>query len=222
MDQGPRLTRAQIAYAVVLVLFFCCLVAWIIGRAATPAGSPFDWGTAASAATATGTILLAFATGLLAYTTSRDVSATWESVRLTREDQAARNRPVVMLQKVGADATKAGGETMWKGNLQLDLVNIGHGPALRLQVSIRLKSDAPDSIKFARDSWFKPALLVRDEASPKLDFTVIDDDGAYAKLNEAPLDVLEIMGGYQDLGFTTRLPIVDGASGEEFPLSALT
>ncbi len=79
--------------------------------------------------TALGTILLALATGTLALSTARDVSATQEIARLTRADQEDRVRPTVIgtVTGVGGDAEGA--------FLSVELWNVGGGAAVRVEVT---------------------------------------------------------------------------------------
>jgi hypothetical protein len=143
---GPnRLTNRQLAAGFAGLVAVSIAVAYITGLIAQPAHGAYPWDVAAGVATATGTILLAGTTGWLAYTTSSDVSATWESVRLTREDQAARELPVVVFDKVDRlpifETHNPDGP--WSFGVRVSLRNIGLGPALRVRISAELISPLP-------------------------------------------------------------------------------
>jgi hypothetical protein len=88
----------------------------------------FDWELASIFGTALGTTLLALATAWLAYSTRSEVRATQELAELTREDQAARDRPVVLVEHWNHEPGKAG------GRLTVQLLNVGLGPALRVRL----------------------------------------------------------------------------------------
>jgi hypothetical protein len=62
----------------------------------------FDWELASIFGTAVGTVMLAIATGFLALTTFRDVTATEMIARETQEDRRERGRPTVLLAVLGA------------------------------------------------------------------------------------------------------------------------
>jgi hypothetical protein len=89
----------------------------------------FDWELASIFGTALGTLLLALATGALALTTARDVSATQEIARLTRADREDRLRPVVIGTVTGAGADEEG------VFISVELVNIGGGAAVRVDAT---------------------------------------------------------------------------------------
>jgi hypothetical protein len=88
----------------------------------------FEWELASIFGTAVGTTLLALATGWLAYSTRSEVRATQELAELTRRDQAARERPTVLLERVRYSWDGA------TGTIEVHLVNVGLGPALRVRV----------------------------------------------------------------------------------------
>jgi hypothetical protein len=89
----------------------------------------FDWELASIFGTALGTTLLALSTGWLAWSTRSEVRATQDLAELTREQQAASERPVVLLRS----ASWSGAPD--SGALRIDLQNVGLGPALRVRVS---------------------------------------------------------------------------------------
>jgi hypothetical protein len=98
-------------------------------------GKGFDWNAAGVAATAVGTVLLAGFTGALAWTTSGDVRATWELTRLTREDQLARERPLVIVQAVRYDRARGtDNPPTHHGVLHVEFFNAGAGPAVDIRV----------------------------------------------------------------------------------------
>jgi hypothetical protein len=88
----------------------------------------FNGEVAAIVGTALGTTALAGFTGALAFTTSGDVRATWELADLTRSQQAAQERPIV----IASNAEFSGSADA--GRVSFDLVNVGLGPALRVRL----------------------------------------------------------------------------------------
>jgi hypothetical protein len=113
-----------IVIVAVLVLAIAGFV--LVGRyAARPESGSFDWELASIFGTAVGTTLLALSTGFLAWTTSRDVTATEKIAQATVDEQRARNRPIVV---ANVDAVGA-------RDITVVLRNVGVGPALALQIS---------------------------------------------------------------------------------------
>lgn len=98
----------------------------------------FDWELASIFGTALGTTLLALATGWVAYSTRAEVRATQQLAKVARDDQVARDRPVVLVEWCHHEPGLGGG---W---LRFQLVNVGLGPALRLQVGAEYVPDARD------------------------------------------------------------------------------
>jgi hypothetical protein len=119
------------AFVLALVVASCVIVGYV--------GSPeerFDWELASIFGTAVGTTLLALATGWLAYSTRKEVRATQELAELTREDQVARDRPVVMVEGWNHEPGKVG------GRLTVRLLNVGLGPAMRVRLSAEYVGDS--------------------------------------------------------------------------------
>jgi hypothetical protein len=119
-----------------LLLMLSVVLALVTGAStavgyATP-GEAFDWDVASIFGTAVGTTLLALATGVLAYTTSRDVSATVEIARLTKEDQDLRNRPIVLAEGISYDGSP---------KVDVRMRNVGLGPALGIFVTATYEGD---------------------------------------------------------------------------------
>ncbi len=104
----------------------------------------FNWEVAAIAGTALGTTALAGFTGALAFTTSGDVRATWELADLTRKQQAAQERPIVIAKYVRSQNGPAGA-----ARVEVGLANVGLGPALRLELMIEHEYTA----NFAARAW---------------------------------------------------------------------
>jgi hypothetical protein len=77
------------------------ILSWLVGRAGAPNGVRFDWQLASVFGTALGTTLLAAATGWLAWSTRSEVRATQDLAELTRRQQAAGERPVVIQGPTG-------------------------------------------------------------------------------------------------------------------------
>jgi hypothetical protein len=119
---------AALALAVVVGL------SWLVGEVGEPDG--FGWELAAVFGTALGTTLLAIATGGLALLTAREVSATKELAELTRSDQLARERPVVILHNAIFLPDR---ENSTDGHIALNAFNAGLGPALRVRIEATYK-----------------------------------------------------------------------------------
>ena len=116
------LTRRSVARWVGLLVVVVATLSTVVGFAAT-GWEEFDWDVASIFGTALGTTALAGFTGALAFTTSGDVRATWDLAQVTREQQAAQERPVVVVTYVNYRG----------GRAHAGLVNVGLGPALRLE-----------------------------------------------------------------------------------------
>jgi hypothetical protein len=118
------------------------LVGWLASGAQD--GS-FDWELASIFGTAVGTVLLALATGALAVSTARDVTATQEIAWLTREEQEDRLRPVVMGTVTGFEPSEALSDI-----LKVELVNIGGGPAVRVEVTGEYVGEMKRDVTFSK------------------------------------------------------------------------
>lgn len=125
------LTRPRLLAAGAVVLGIVALAFVLVGWLAARDHQPFDWELASIFGTAVGTTLLALSTGYLAYTTSGEVRATSELARLTKSDQDARERPVVVMLGAEWALAEASANT---GTLHVTLRNVGLGPALRLVI----------------------------------------------------------------------------------------
>jgi hypothetical protein len=125
------------------------IVGYAIGVLAAEDGTAhaFDWSTAAIAATAVGTVLLAAFTGALAWTTSGDVTATWELADLTRREQAHREKPHLAVID-GPWYDKNGGV------ITVDVRNVGLGPALNLEFT----PEGSDAYRFHDELQTHPAI----------------------------------------------------------------
>jgi len=100
----------------------------LVGFGGAPKKEEFDWDLASVFGTALGTTLLAIGTGALAWSTRADVRATQELAELTKKDQTERERPVVILLAANFQSTD---DQSW---LNVELVNVGLGPALGIYV----------------------------------------------------------------------------------------
>jgi hypothetical protein len=125
--RGDRRSNARPLVLALVALALVLSISVLVGFVGSP-HTRFDWELASIFGTALGTTLLALATGGLAYSTRSEVRATQELAELTREDQAARDRPVVMVEQFHHDP---GNNNGW---LMVTLINVGLGPALRVQV----------------------------------------------------------------------------------------
>lgn len=140
------LTAPRVAFWVTLLLGLVAAVSVPVGYAAAPAHETFNWEVASIFGTALGTTTLAGFTGALAFTTSGDVRATWELAQLTRADQEARERPVVLLhhaewQQRREDPVPGQDEPSQSGVVVVQLRNVGLGPALRVVIESRYSED---------------------------------------------------------------------------------
>jgi hypothetical protein len=115
----PALLFALVGLAAVIGLSI------LIGFVGSPKTS-FNWTLAAVWGTALGTTLLASATGWLAYSTRSEVRATQDLAELTREQQAATDRPYLLIDGIGFHGSPE------SGTLQAVLKNVGLGPALMI------------------------------------------------------------------------------------------
>jgi hypothetical protein len=119
----PALVVASVALVAVVA------ASAFVGFVGAPHDEQFSWELASIFGTALGTTLLAAATGWLAWSTRSEVRATQDLAELTRRQQAASDRPVVMLQqKPGWSGSPE------KGELHVELQNVGIGPALYVEV----------------------------------------------------------------------------------------
>jgi hypothetical protein len=120
----PALVVAALALAAVVVF------STIVGFVGAPHGERFSWELASIFGTALGTTLLAASTGWLAWSTRSEVRATQDLAELTRRQQAASERPVVLLKR---NASWSG--SLPNGVVSCELHNVGLAPALRVNVS---------------------------------------------------------------------------------------
>jgi hypothetical protein len=129
----------RVAIGTVLTLAVVIGLCWRVGYA--DRGPDFNWELAAVFGTAVGTTLLAITTGALAFFAGRDVSATQDLAKLQRDEQQARERPVVLLH---AAVFQPSGDSHSpnEGRIGLQLFNAGLGPALRVEVVAAYKDPA--------------------------------------------------------------------------------
>jgi hypothetical protein len=104
-----------------------------VGFLAATGHESFSWNVASIFGTALGTTALAGFTGALAFTTSGDVRATWELAELTRQDQARRDRPVIVVGPGGASLSEG------SPTFSLSLINIGLAPAVSIRLVIEFE-----------------------------------------------------------------------------------
>lgn len=102
--RSPRGLTVKRAVALGLpTLLVAFAISAIVGHLATEAGKPYNWEVAGVFGTALGTVLLAAATGALAWTTSEDVRATWVLAEVAREEvQHAGSQVTEMKRQVEA------------------------------------------------------------------------------------------------------------------------
>ena len=140
----------------------------------------FDWGLAAIAGTAIGTVLLAGFTSTLAWMTNDEARATRDLATLTRADQLARERPMVLVEVTSyiPAATEAvpgaGNET---GRLVVRLVNAGLGPAL--DCAIGGVTERGEAVATSRFTHLAPGY-----DTPAIAFVVVVDRDRLPDTNE--------------------------------------
>jgi hypothetical protein len=136
-DPG-KVSKGWIAVAFLILAVLTIGVGAVTGWLAKDPHDRFDWSVAAGAATAAGTVFLAATTAWLAYTTNRDVSATWESVSVARRDQQMREQPVVVIEQAGwagvNSITHGDPSVQYEILFQLQLRNVGLGPAINVRI----------------------------------------------------------------------------------------
>lgn len=101
----------------------------VVGLLGAPHGEDFGWEVAAVTGTGFATLVLATFTGMLASSTSRDVSATQELARLAQEERDAANEPYLI---VGEVTTTAGVQPSSGIAYQAVIYNVGRGPATNI------------------------------------------------------------------------------------------
>jgi hypothetical protein len=122
-SDGRALVVALVALTTVVVL------SAIVGFVGAPHGERFSWELASVFGTALGTTLLASATGWLAWSTRSEVRATQDLAELTRAQQVASERPIVIPGRPSFSGSPG------SGRVEVTLRNAGLGPALRVRVS---------------------------------------------------------------------------------------
>lgn len=98
---------------------------YFVGTYATRHSGEFDWELASIFGTAVGTLALAVATGALALTTARDVSATQQIAELGAQERADRLQPTVIGHVV----------TVSSSSVRVELRNVGLGAAVKISVT---------------------------------------------------------------------------------------
>ena len=155
----------------------------------------FDWELASIFGTALGTTLLAVATGILAWSTSSDVRATWELARLTQADQDARQRPTVLILGAGF----SGGADP---QVRLDLHNVGLGPALKVMVSgIYVHPETGETIHLGASA----SAIAAGTGAPM----VVRIPVAHPPAGGIRWESIEFGGMYTDRSLETLYPLVD-------------
>lgn len=166
--------------------FVAVLVAsTVVGFVGAPHDEMFSWELASIFGTALGTTGLAAATFWLANSTRTEVRATQQLAELTRQDQAARERPVVILENAGWSGSARNGE------VRVKLRNVGLGPALALVV---------DAEYVGHDDW-TPSISTEavGSLSPDADALVrllVRFPEPYRP--EGPRDAFRVFGNYRD------------------------
>jgi hypothetical protein len=189
------LTKGRAVLWIGLLTLAALVTAAVVGFEAVARG--FDWNAAGVAGTAVGTVLLAGFTGALAWTTSGDVRATWELARLTREDQLARERPLIIVQGTRYDRARGADNPPTQfGVLHVEVFNAGAGPAIDIRLrgttAVGGRIDARSIDALPSDGRFPFALVVR-PADPKND--------------HVPLSGFQLEGDCTDRNESQRYPV---------------
>jgi hypothetical protein len=174
----------------------------LVGYLGSREDDRFDWELAAIFGTAAGTTLLAAATYWLAYSTRSEVRATQTLAELSRQDQAARERPVVVYKGGGFSGDPR------NGIVRVLLLNIGLGPALRVRVSASYLGH-PD--------WQPAIETVTIAAMPPNEDAVVDLHVRFPEpfLPGGVHDAFPISGSYLDLSQRNEYEIITSWGGEE-------
>jgi hypothetical protein len=145
----PPVSRRRVFTGLAVVLAAVIGLSALVGCVATDDG--FDWGLASVFGTALGTTLLALATFWLGFNTDQDVRASQQLARISvqqLEETRKANRLVEIEQRVRQQptviASHAGGGTSGGSNntLNAELINVGAGPAVRVEVTARYQDAA--------------------------------------------------------------------------------
>lgn len=144
------MSRRSVLLAVIAVLV---VVALSVGVGFLGANEPsaFDWELAALMGTALGTTLLAVGTGVLAWSSRLDAEATRDLVHLTRQEAELREQPMVVVRH----ARVVSKTPMYE--LEVEIVNVGLGPALHLELSGTQRESSPFQLSVG--SAKRPVLL---------------------------------------------------------------
>jgi hypothetical protein len=137
---------------------------YVVGRVGADPSGPvwstvghFDWTLAVDTGIAVGTLALAGFTGALAWVTSRDVSATRESVDLTREDMRMRSQPRVLVADVVTDDVVETGSGWFTLTMEVSLRNVGLGAAFRVEFVPQFTLSG-DAVGYDRELYVIPAI----------------------------------------------------------------
>jgi hypothetical protein len=198
----------SIVIGAVLTLAIVLVLSWAVGHAEHD--EPFNWELAAIFGTALGTTLLAITTGGLAYLTGRDVSATQQLAQLQRDDQQARERPVVLLHSAAFQPSAADPH---EGHISMQVFNAGLGPALRVRIEAQYKDPA-------YQPEMRPALWPAIMAGSRNDFAIQPIRFRDAPPGGIDPDGFSFEGSYSDRSASTTYPVIvewrtsrDGAYG---------
>ncbi len=164
----------------------------------------FDWTTASVAAAAVAAVLLAAFTAALAWTTSGNVSAIWGLADLGRQDQAARERPVVVVTRIDSDQlpSSGGGETSQVA-VRAALRNVGAGPALQVRITVTYTGEG--STEPPQGTAFHAVVAPWDEP---LDLRLVFARPAAHRPDWYAAEHFEVTGTYRDRRLEESHPII--------------
>jgi hypothetical protein len=159
-----------------------------------------------------GTVLLATFTGALAWTTSREVSATRQLAEEAQQDRRLRDKPDVVVVSVGNEAFAPKGDgsaaqAIYRATVQ----NVGLGPAIRLNV--RLIYAGFNEITTINGEAVLATLMPGETSeTPRFFFEAPMD----TRLEQYPDEDFRVEGDYQDRRMAESFPIIDPR--ESFPI----
>jgi hypothetical protein len=158
--------------------------AWVVGSLAIVLGASvvvgyaadswdgFDWNVASVFGTALGTTALAGFTGALVFA--------------TKEEQAARNRPIVILKEITFNGSAS------SGTAHVELANIGLGPARNVELWISNDFEA----YWAARGW-GPVIRAGEVESVKV-FVSMSETSADIKVHPSHFKLIEDRSSYTD------------------------
>jgi hypothetical protein len=210
------LSKLRVFWFAVGISALVTVVGYVVGVLAAPPGNQwftdvrakdtFAWETAAVAATAAATAVLAGFTAALAFTTSGDVTATWELAAEAKRDRQSRDKPVLVVERIEMDSFELLGDgSASQMRIYGSVRNIGAGPAVRLHLKLRYRGTEQISPR-AYDLYF--ATLTAGD--PEIGFDNANFEVPLGRqASEYPLTDFVVEGDYQDRLMDEVYQIID-------------